>query len=85
MGVTRGYLDQPFKLDGRHMLSKKLYGDLPKESDKVRKRRLQFVGHCVRSSEQDVSNLVLLKPMHGIRSVGRRIMTYVVYCVRTLD
>ena len=60
-----------------HMSNEQLYGDLPKVSDKIRKRRLQFAGHCVRSSGQVVSDLVLWKPIHGKRSVGRPIMTYV--------
>ena len=60
-----------------HMSNERLYGDLPKVSDKVRKRRLQFAGHCVRSSGQVVLDLVLWKPLHGRRSVGRPIMTYV--------
>ena len=63
MGVTQGYLDQPLTLAERHIMSnEQLYGDLPKVSDKIRKRCLQFAGHCVRSSGQVVSDLVLSKP-----------------------
>ena len=60
-----------------HMTNEQFYGDLPKVSDKIKKRRLQFAGHCLRSSGQVVSNLVLLKPMYGKRGAGRPIMTYV--------
>ena len=62
------------------------YGDLPKVSDKIKKRRLHFAGHCLRSSGQVVSDLVLWKPVHGKRGAGRPIMTYVdLLCVRTPD
>ena len=42
-----------------HMTNERLYGDLPKVSDKIKKRRLQFAGHCLRSFGQEVSDLVL--------------------------
>ena len=70
--LLRSALDIRWKV---HMSSEQIYGDLSKVSDKIRKRRLQFAGHCVRSSGQVVSDLVLWKPMHGKRSVGRPIMT----------
>ncbi len=60
-----------------HTSNKELYGDLPRVSDKIKKRRLQFAGHCLRSSGQVVSDLVLWTPMHGKRSVGRPTRTYV--------
>ena len=47
-----------------------------KVSDKIKKRRLQFAGHCLRSSGQVVSDLVLSKPVHGKRGTGRPIKTY---------
>ncbi|XP_072044651.1 uncharacterized protein [Amphiura filiformis] len=60
-----------------HTTNKELYGELPKVTDKIRKRRLQFAGHCLRSTGQVVSDLVLWKPSHGKRSVGRPSKTYV--------
>ena len=72
--LLRSALDISWKA---HMSNEQLYGDLPKVSDKLRKRLLQFAGHCVQSSGQVVSDLVLGKPMHGKRSVGRPIMMYV--------
>ena len=59
------------------MSNNELYGDLPRLSDKIRQRRLQFAGHCLRSSGQVVSNLVLWKKKHGKRCVGSPIRTYV--------
>ena len=72
--LLRSALDITWKA---HMSNEQLYGDLPKVSDKLRKRLLQFAGHCIRSSGQVVSDLVLWKPMHGKRSVRRPIMMYV--------
>ena len=63
IGVTQGYLYQLLKLAWRHISGN--YGDIPKVSDEIRKRRLQFAGHYVRSSWLVVSDLVLWKPMHG--------------------
>ena len=60
-----------------HITNEQLHGDLPKVSDKIKKRRLQFAGHCLRSSGQVVSDVVLWKPVHGKRGAGRPIMTYV--------
>ncbi|XP_072037137.1 uncharacterized protein [Amphiura filiformis] len=60
-----------------HTTNKKLYGELPKVTDKIRKRRLQFAGHCLRSTGQVGSDLVLWRPSHGKRSVGQPSKTYV--------
>ena len=44
-----------------------------------------FAGHCVRSSQQVVSDLVLWKPMHGKISEGRPAKTEMNLFVRTPD
>ena len=72
--LLRSALDVSWKA---HMTNEELYGDLPRVSEKIGKRRLQFAGHCVRSSGQVVSDLVLWKPTHGKRSAGRPNKTYV--------
>ena len=53
-----------------------LYKDLPRVSEKIRERRLKFAGHCSRSKDQVVADLVLWKPSQGKRSKGRPIKTY---------
>ena len=60
-----------------HMTNQDLYGDLPRVSEKIRKRRLQFAGHCMRRTGQVITDVLLWKPLHGKRSVGRPITTYV--------
>ena len=72
--LLRSALDISWK---SHTSNKVLYGELPKVSDKIMKRRLQFAGHCVRSTGEVVSDLVLWKPVHGKRNAGRPMLNYV--------
>ena len=57
-----------------HVTNEELYGDLPKISDVVRRRRLQFAGHCARSDEL-AADAVLWQP-NGNRNRGRPAHTY---------
>jgi len=59
------------------MTNEDLYGNLPRISNKIRKRRLRLAGHCVRHSELEVSNLVLWEPTQGKFSRGSQRLTYV--------
>jgi len=54
-----------------------LYGNLPKVTDKIRKRRLELAGHCTRHSELEASDLVLWEPIQGKTSRGSQKLTYV--------
>ena len=54
-----------------HVPNQQLYGDIPRVTDKIRERRLQFAGHCHRHPELRAHNLLLWKPTHGRRSRGR--------------
>ena len=51
--------------------------DLLPDITMVQSLLLTYAGHCLRSSGQVVSDLVLWKPVHGKRGAGRPIMTYV--------
>ena len=61
----------------QHMTNKELYGNLPKLSSKIRKRRKRFAGHCFRSKEEPVSKLILWIPKHGTRRRGKPQTTYI--------
>ena len=61
----------------QHVTNEDLYQDLPKLSEKIRGRRLQFSGHCQRRHDELVSKLVLWQPSHGQRQRGRRKLNYV--------
>ena len=61
-----------------HITNKELYGDLPKITTGISKRRLQFAGHCKRSEGKVISELVTWRPTQGRRSPGRPTKTFVV-------
>ena len=61
----------------QHVINKKLYGDLPKLSCKIRERRLRLAGHCVRHREEIASKLVLWQPLSRNLRRGRKAIKYV--------
>ncbi|KAI8498174.1 hypothetical protein Bbelb_241180 [Branchiostoma belcheri] len=61
----------------QHVTNRDLYADLPRFSGKIRSRRLRFAGHCHRSREEIVAELVLWTPKHGRRKAGRQAATYI--------
>ena len=61
----------------QRVTNKSLYGNLSKVSQLVRERRLRFAGHCYRAKDECISDLLLWRPKHGRRSVGRPAKTYV--------
>ena len=60
-----------------HVTNDTLYSELPRPSNKLRSRRLQFAGHCFRATDEAVSKVILWTPNHGQRSRGRPATTYV--------
>lgn len=60
-----------------HTTNKELYGDLPRVSQTIQERRLQFSGHCMRSKSEVISDVLLWEPSHGKRSRGRPAKTYI--------
>ena len=58
------------------LTNRKLYGNFPKVTEKIRERRLKLAEHCVRHSEEVASNLVLWKPSHRKPNRGRKKKTY---------
>lgn len=60
----------------QRMTNKVLYGDIPPISHTIRERRLRFAGHCYRAKEECVSSVLMWKPQHGKRRVGRPAKTY---------
>ena len=60
-----------------HMPNKILYANTPKITDTIKANRVQFSGHCLRSSEELVSRAILWEPKHGHRTRGRPRKTFV--------
>ena len=61
----------------QRILKEVLYAGLPRISTTIREKRLRFSGHCWRSKNEAISNLVLWEPKHGKRSVRGQARTFV--------
>ena len=60
-----------------HLTNEQLYQNIPLVSEKVKQRRLQLAGHCIRHSEEVASDLVLWQPLDGYTNRGRKRITFV--------
>jgi len=58
------------------MYNEVLYRKLPKISLVIRRRRLQFAGHCIRAEKQCISKLILWHPPGNVTRGQGNIMTY---------
>ena len=56
---------------------KQLYGHLPHIIQTIRVRQTRHAGHCWRSKDELISDILLWKPSHGHASVGRPAKTYI--------
>ena len=56
-----------------------VYGNIPKITITSREHRMRFSGHCWRSREEIISEVLLLEPLHGQRKHGRPQKTYRVF------
>ena len=57
-----------------HPNKKQIYGNLPPISQLIKKRRVQFAGHCFRASNEMASSFILWKPEANGRKSHR--LTY---------
>ena len=67
----------------QHITNAKLYGDLPKITQKIGERRTKFAGHCARTKEF-VSKLVNWTQSMGWRNLEDPPWTVSIYSSRTL-
>ena len=61
----------------QHPTNKQLYGHLPPISQTIWGRRTRHAGHCWRSGDKLISDVLLWKPKHGHANVGRPLRTYI--------
>ena len=61
----------------RHPTKQYLYGQLSPVSQTIRERRTRFAGHCWRSKEEIVSDVLLWTPKHGHTRAGHPERTYI--------
>ena len=59
-----------------HPTNALVYQGLPKLSIKIKKRRLNFAGHCARATDQPVSELLSWFPQTGTTNRGRPATTF---------
>ena len=55
----------------QHPTKEELYGNIPVISEIVRERRTKYAGHCYRSKDELVGDLLLWIPNHGHSGIGR--------------
>ena len=61
----------------KHPTKQRLYGHLPPITDVINERRTRFAGHCWRSKDEIISDVLLWTPKHGHTRVGRPYKTYI--------
>ena len=54
-----------------------LYGHLPPITKTIQVRRTRHAGHCWRSKDELISDVLLWTPAHGCAGVGRPARTYI--------
>ena len=59
-----------------HPSKERLCGNLVQITSVLKERRTRFAGHCYRSKDEVVWNLILWTPKHGKAKVRRRSKTY---------
>ena len=72
------------KLDGnytrmlrQHPTRHQLYGHLPPITKTIQVRRTRHAGHCWRSRDELISDVLLWTPTHGRAKAGRQARTYI--------
>ena len=61
----------------QHPTRLQLYGHLPPIKKTIQVRRTRHAGHCWRSKDELISDVLLWTPTHGFASVGRPARTYI--------
>ena len=61
----------------QHPTRLQLYGHLPPITKTIQLRRTRHAGHCWRSNDELISDVLLWTPTHGYARVGRPARTYI--------
>ena len=61
----------------QHPTIHKLYGHLPPITKTIQVRRTRQVGHCWRSKDELISDVLLWTPAYGQAKAGRPVRTYI--------
>ena len=71
--MLRAVLNKSWK---QHPTKQQLYNHLPPIMKTVQVRQTKHVGHCWRSKDELISDVLLWTPLHGRAKVGRLARTY---------
>ena len=69
----------------QHPTRHQLYGHLPPITRTIQVRRTRHAGHCWRSKDELISDVLLWTPAYGQAKAGRPARTYIQSCVRIRD
>ena len=61
----------------QHPTRHQLYGHLPPITKTIQVRRTRYAGHCWRSREELIRDVLLWTPTHGRAKAGRPVRTYI--------
>ena len=61
----------------QHSTKQQLYGHLPAITKTIKVRRTRHAGHCWRSKDELISNILQWTPQHGRAKAGRPAITYI--------
>ena len=71
---TRAILNKSWR---QHPTRHQLYGHLPPITKTIQVRRTRHAGHCWRSRDELISDVLLWTPTHGRAKAGRPARTYI--------
>ena len=71
--ILRAILNKSWR---QHPTKQQLYGHIPLITKTIKVRRTRHAGHCWRSSDELISDVLLWTPSHGRANAGRPARTY---------
>ena len=72
--ILRAIMNKSWRL---HLTRHQLYGHLPPITKTIQARRTRYVGHCWRSKDELISDVLLWTPAYGRAKAGRPARTYI--------
>ena len=72
--MLRAILNKPWQ---QHPTRHQLYGRLPPITKTIQVRRTRHGGHCWRSKDELISDVLLWTPAYGQAKAGRPVRTYI--------
>ena len=64
-------------MNGEHPTRHQLYGHMPPITKTIQARRTKHAGHCWRSKDELISDVLLWTPIYDLTKAGRPARTYI--------